>query len=143
MFTGVENCARTPPMLLPVEPLPCADSRSRTRTPRQPADVRWYAMLDPTIPPPMMTTSAVSTRLPSGWTEHSSALVFREYMYFGASSWVEMPTASPSVILPELPSHRTLKEHGPSLPAVFLGWRNDRPYSPGPCRSRRGGRVLR
>ncbi len=28
MFTGVENCARTPPMLLPVEPFPCELSRS-------------------------------------------------------------------------------------------------------------------
>ena len=39
MFTGVENCARTPPMLLPVDPLPCALSRSMTSTLLQPAEV--------------------------------------------------------------------------------------------------------
>src|SRR5208337_2355419 len=59
MLTGVENCARTPPMLLPVDPLPSAVSRSITRTFLQPAATRWYAMLEPTIPPPMRTTSAV------------------------------------------------------------------------------------
>src|SRR5882724_3226380 len=46
------------PMLLPVDPLPCWLSRSSTTTFRQPACVRWYATLEPTIPPPMMTTSA-------------------------------------------------------------------------------------
>src|SRR5215831_7947415 len=59
MFTGVENCARTPPMLLPVDPLPCELSRSMTSTFLQPACVRCQAMLEPTMPPPMMTTSAV------------------------------------------------------------------------------------
>src|SRR5262249_19792145 len=59
MFTGVENWARTPPMLLPVDPLPCELSRSITSTFLQPACVRCQAMLEPTIPPPMMTTSAV------------------------------------------------------------------------------------
>src|SRR5580765_1499115 len=59
MFTGVENWARTPPMLLPVEPLPCELSRSMTSTLLQPACVRCQAMLEPTMPPPMMTTSAV------------------------------------------------------------------------------------
>ena len=56
---GVANCARTPPMLLPVEPLPCELSRSMTSTFLQPASVRCQAMLAPTMPPPMMTTSAV------------------------------------------------------------------------------------
>src|SRR5262245_28394043 len=60
MFTGVENWARTPPMLFPVDPLPCELSRSMTRTLLQPACVRCQAMLEPTMPPPMMTTSAVS-----------------------------------------------------------------------------------
>src|SRR5262249_1150268 len=60
MFTGVENCARTPPILLPVEPFPCALSRSTTSTFLQPAAVRCQAMLDPTIPPPIITASAVS-----------------------------------------------------------------------------------
>src|SRR5438270_12128377 len=59
MFTGVENCARTPPMLLPVEPFPCELSRSMTSTLLQPACVRCHAMLEPTMPPPMITTSAV------------------------------------------------------------------------------------
>src|SRR5581483_3298500 len=60
MFTAVVNCARTPPMLLPVEPLPWWLSRSITRTSRQPASVKCHATEDPTIPPPMITTSAVS-----------------------------------------------------------------------------------
>src|SRR5260370_29229710 len=59
MLTLVENCARTPPMLLPVEPLPCELSRSITKTLLHPAAVRCQAILDPTIPPPTMTTSAV------------------------------------------------------------------------------------
>src|SRR5882724_1532271 len=59
MFTGVENCARTPPMLLPVEPFPCELSRSITSTFLQPASVRCQAMLEPTMPPPIITTSAV------------------------------------------------------------------------------------
>src|ERR1051325_2800995 len=59
MFTGVENCARTPPILLPVEPFPWELSRSITSTFLQPWRVRCHAMLDPTMPPPMMTTSAV------------------------------------------------------------------------------------
>src|SRR5215472_7244105 len=59
MFTGVENCARTPPMLFPVEPLPWELSRSTTRTLPQPAVVRCQAILEPTIPPPTMTTSAL------------------------------------------------------------------------------------
>src|SRR5215471_10878343 len=59
MFTGVENCARTPPMLFPVEPLPWELSRSMTRTLPQPAVVRCQAILEPTIPPPTMTTSAL------------------------------------------------------------------------------------
>src|SRR6478609_4341535 len=63
MLTGVENWARTPPMLLPVEPLPCELSRSMTSTLLQPACVRCHAMLEPTMPPPMMTTSAVSMLL--------------------------------------------------------------------------------
>ncbi len=37
IFTGVANCARTPPMLFPVEPLPWWLSRSSTTTLRQPA----------------------------------------------------------------------------------------------------------
>src|SRR5215471_18727379 len=60
ILMDVANWARTPPMLLPVEPLPCELSRSMTRTLRQPAVVRWYATLDPTIPPPTITTSAVT-----------------------------------------------------------------------------------
>src|SRR5579859_112795 len=59
MLTGVANWARTPPMLLPVEPLPCELSRSMTRTFLQPASVKCQAMLEPTMPPPMITTSAV------------------------------------------------------------------------------------
>src|SRR5438270_88864 len=59
MFTGVENCARTPPILLPVDPFPCELSRSITSTFLHPACVRCQAMLEPTIPPPIMTTSAV------------------------------------------------------------------------------------
>src|SRR5215469_12207770 len=59
MFTGVENCARTPPMLFPVEPLPWELSRSMTRTLPQPDVVRCQAILEPTIPPPTMTTSAL------------------------------------------------------------------------------------
>src|ERR1700731_3290706 len=59
MYTGVENCARTPPILLPVDPFPCELSRSITSTLLQPACVRCHAMLEPTMPPPMMTTSAV------------------------------------------------------------------------------------
>src|SRR5215813_12002077 len=68
MLTGVENCARTPPMLLPVEPLPCALSRSMTRTLFDPAAVKCQAILEPTIPPPAMTTSAV-LRLIATWKE--------------------------------------------------------------------------
>src|SRR5579864_1109410 len=60
MFTSVANCARTPPMLFPVEPFPCCVSRSITSTLRQPASVRCQAMLEPTMPPPMITTSADS-----------------------------------------------------------------------------------
>src|SRR5579859_4541486 len=63
MLTGVANCARTPPMLLPVEPLPWALSRSSTITFLHPALVRCQAMLEPTIPPPMITTSAVEDKL--------------------------------------------------------------------------------
>src|ERR1051326_2699748 len=59
MFTVVENCARTPPMLLPVEPFPCELSRSITSTFLQPPCVRYQAMLEPTMPPPIMTTSAL------------------------------------------------------------------------------------
>src|SRR5215510_13628557 len=58
MLIGVENWARTPPMLFPVDPLPWCVSRSSTTMLRMPASVRWYAMLEPTIPPPMMITSA-------------------------------------------------------------------------------------
>src|ERR1035437_527690 len=58
MLMGVANCARTPPMLFPVDPLPWWVSRSIPSTSRHPASVRWYAMLEPTIPPPMMITSA-------------------------------------------------------------------------------------
>src|SRR5712692_141453 len=73
ILTEVENWARTPPMLLPVDPLPCADSRSITKTFLHPAAVKWYAMLEPTMPPPMRTTSAV--RMSSARrTEHCSAL---------------------------------------------------------------------
>src|SRR5258708_6132310 len=59
MLTGVENCARTPPILLPVDPLPWELSRSSSKTFLQPAVVRCHAILEPTIPPPMITTSAV------------------------------------------------------------------------------------
>ncbi len=59
MLGAVANCARTPPMLLPVEPLPWCDSRSTMSTLWQPSSVRCQAMLEPTIPPPIITTSAV------------------------------------------------------------------------------------
>src|SRR5258708_301946 len=59
MLTGVANCARTPPILLPVDPLPWELSRSSSKTFLQPAVVRCHAILEPTIPPPMITTSAV------------------------------------------------------------------------------------
>src|SRR5450759_4300435 len=69
MWMGVANCARTPPMLFPVEPLPWWVTRSTTSTSRHPASARWYAMLEPTIPPPMMITSAeLKTLLPRAVT---------------------------------------------------------------------------
>src|SRR5262245_35052370 len=59
MFGSVSNCARTPPMLLPVAPRPCSVSRASMSTPPQPARARCQAMLAPTIPAPAITTFAV------------------------------------------------------------------------------------
>src|SRR6185369_17104859 len=65
-------------MLLPVEPFPCWLSRSRTNTFVQPASHKCQAMLDPTIPPPMMTTSAVSMypRVQSRESEFQSCALY-------------------------------------------------------------------
>ena len=60
MFSRSENCVRTPPAALEVEPLPsCARSISTTSTP---ASARWKAALVPITPPPTMTTDADSGR---------------------------------------------------------------------------------
>jgi hypothetical protein len=59
IFTAVENWYRTPPALRPVEPSPNISPLSRTTTLRQPPLARWYAVLTPMMPPPMITTSAV------------------------------------------------------------------------------------
>src|ERR1035437_1922964 len=50
--------------------------------------------------------------------------------------------AAPTVILPQLLATPNLKEHGPSLPFVFLGRGNGRAYSSGAGWFRRGGRAL-
>src|SRR4051794_15536037 len=56
MFNASENCARTPPAALDVDPAP-SRSRSRSRT-STPASARWKAVLVPITPPPTTTTSA-------------------------------------------------------------------------------------
>ena len=57
MLSGSENCARTPPAALLVEPeASSARSSSSTSTP---ASARWKAALVPITPPPTTTTSAV------------------------------------------------------------------------------------
>src|SRR5688572_10404424 len=57
MLTGSENCARTPPAALQVEPDPRAPASSST-TSRTPARASAWAELRPVMPPPMTTTEA-------------------------------------------------------------------------------------
>ena len=56
---SVANCARNPPIALPVLPRPARSFRSSTSTSRQPRAARWYATLAPITPAPTTTTSAV------------------------------------------------------------------------------------
>ena len=51
------NCRRAPPAEREVEPL-ASVSRSSTTTSGTPPVARWNAVLAPTAPPPMITTSA-------------------------------------------------------------------------------------
>src|SRR4051794_30934945 len=60
MFSGSENCARTPPAALDVDP-PASSARSRSST-STPASARWNAVLVPITPPPTTTTSARAGR---------------------------------------------------------------------------------
>ena len=62
MLTASENCARTPPAALQVEPDP-SSSFSTSTTSRTPDAARWYAALSPMTPPPITTTSARDGRL--------------------------------------------------------------------------------
>src|SRR5213594_3987877 len=55
----VERSCPTRPAEWKVDP-PVSSPRSSTSTSRQPATARWYAMLQPATPPPMMTTRAGS-----------------------------------------------------------------------------------
>ena len=56
MLSGSENCARTPPAALLVEPE--ASSARSTSSVSTPASARWKAALVPITPPPTTTTSA-------------------------------------------------------------------------------------
>src|SRR5213594_1832197 len=61
MLTADPNCCRIPPMARFEEARAYVWSRSTmTMRPVKPSCRRWYPMLDPTTPPPTMTTSAVS-----------------------------------------------------------------------------------
>src|SRR6266403_4532774 len=84
----VERSWPTSPAEWKVEP-PVSSPRSSTSTSRQPAIARWYAMLQPATPPPMMTTRAGSMgggSLPGGEaavddqlrTRHERGLVARQ-----------------------------------------------------------------
>src|SRR4029450_1679933 len=57
MLRGSENCARTPPAALLVEP-EASWSRSTRTTSGTPASARWKAMLAPITPPPTTATLA-------------------------------------------------------------------------------------
>src|SRR5689334_2984826 len=58
---SVSQCVCTKPPDLPVSPLPIvAASTSVTFAPRA---LRWYAMLEPITPPPMITISGTSSSL--------------------------------------------------------------------------------
>src|SRR6266508_5163191 len=57
MLSASENCARTPPAALLVEPAP-SSSRSISTTSGTPASARWKAILVPITPPPTTTTLA-------------------------------------------------------------------------------------
>src|SRR5579864_3850271 len=61
-LASIENCWRTPPAHLPVDCEPSVSrSKSSTSTSRR---ASWYASAQPMIPPPTMTTSALSTGEP-------------------------------------------------------------------------------
>ena len=64
-------------MLLPVDPFPVCCSRSSTITFVQPCSARCQAIDDPTMPAPMITTSAVS---PMGVYCARSAVLFVEIL---------------------------------------------------------------
>src|SRR3954464_14189046 len=59
MLVSSENCSRTPPADLDVEPHDNSSASSST-TSATPASARWNAALEPITPPPMITTSARS-----------------------------------------------------------------------------------
>jgi 2-iminobutanoate/2-iminopropanoate deaminase len=55
-FTALENCTRIPPAAFAVDPMPAADSFSRTATSVRPRRARCHAIEVPMIPAPMITT---------------------------------------------------------------------------------------
>src|SRR3989442_14616683 len=59
MLISVENWWPKPPAHRPVDPMPTIVYFSRTTTSVIPRLARWCAMLRPTTPAPMITTSAV------------------------------------------------------------------------------------
>src|SRR5262245_4183966 len=61
MLSASANCRRTPPAEREVEPL-ASVARSSSATSGTPPAARWNAVLAPTAPPPITTTSARAGR---------------------------------------------------------------------------------
>jgi hypothetical protein len=78
MFTGVVNCALTPPLALLVEPIPADALRSMTTTRSTPARRSCSAMASPTAPAPTTTTRA---RLPCAVVDAGSLAGWRRILY--------------------------------------------------------------
>src|SRR4051812_21743544 len=104
MLSASENCARTPPAALDVDPAP-SPSRSRSRT-STPASARWKAVLVPMTPPPTTTTSArAGSAGPIGPGNHDVGPSRRR----GAVA--RLRHLPPRVVLQRRPGDRTHERH--------------------------------